>query len=505
MNEKTIAHYYVPTKPISYAHNRMIAVLLSLTIYAVSALLNPLQMVHWAAIPVILCGSIIGADMIAWLRGEYDAFDVIGVSGAFGYYFFFLSSIVLLWTNEGIPYALDNPGDFRPVVGIWGTFSSLGLLIYAVVSKSISRKPWHFKTTWDFCPGRTYQVLGAFLGLALVCQLYLFATRGLTAGFERQTHGTAEMGLGVPSILGRSLFLLCCIILFIQYATPYRHRLIARGAYWCLLFVAVLSMFFSTFSASSRGLIVFPLFWVVILIHYLLKPLRARMLAVLVAVIILFGWWHAFYKSMGVEFYSHLWEGRSISDISEETDRTLDTYLLGDMSRIRIQTYLLYHLLNSPDRYDLPLGQTYLRAPTVAIPRWIWHDKPNRTGKVLASTEFLYGEGDYSEADFKETSSHCYGIVGEAMLNFGPWCMPVAYALWGVIVGLFRKYCNGIRRGDLRILIVPLLVWWGFQLLLWDSDNYIGHNINRAVIPVFAIWYATRRHKNVGDEVCPSG
>jgi hypothetical protein len=48
------------------------------------------QFWHWFVIPVLMAGVLIGIDAVDWARGKMDLFDPIGLSGAFGWFFFFL-------------------------------------------------------------------------------------------------------------------------------------------------------------------------------------------------------------------------------------------------------------------------------------------------------------------------------------------------------------------------------------------------------------------------------
>ena len=89
---------------------------------------------HWFIAPVMLCGVIIGQDVVRWLRGELNVFDPIGVIGLYGFHFFFVAP--LLHVHWGFFMdASPPPPDWRPWLGGMATLNLLGLVIYRFVRR----------------------------------------------------------------------------------------------------------------------------------------------------------------------------------------------------------------------------------------------------------------------------------------------------------------------------------------------------------------------------------
>src|SRR5438128_1961906 len=87
-------------------------------------------MLHWFLLPVLACGVLIGEDAVEWLRGRMDLFDPVGILGVLGYYFFFLSPLLVVWWNHRLMYLPDQPDDYRPWLGGVAALNFLGLLVY---------------------------------------------------------------------------------------------------------------------------------------------------------------------------------------------------------------------------------------------------------------------------------------------------------------------------------------------------------------------------------------
>ncbi len=54
------------------------SILLSVTIALIFVACSP-DTLHWFLIPLTVCGSLVGVDMIKWMSGELDLYDVTGL------------------------------------------------------------------------------------------------------------------------------------------------------------------------------------------------------------------------------------------------------------------------------------------------------------------------------------------------------------------------------------------------------------------------------------------
>ena len=107
------------------------------------------------------------------------------------------------------------------------------------------------------------------------------------------------------------------------------------------------------------------------------------------------------------------------------------------MGRCGVQSYLLYHLVQSND-YEYALGRTYVGSISLLIPRSVWPDRP--PNKRQEGTEALFGSGSHVPGEFEVT--WLYGLAGETMLNFGPLAVPFAFAVLGTFLHAGVQYSH---------------------------------------------------------------
>jgi hypothetical protein len=176
---------------------------------------------------------------------------------------------------------------------------------------------------------------------------------------------------------------------------------------------------------------------------------------------------------------------------------------LGDLARADLQAFLLYRLQREQRDYQYSWGRTYLGALIMLWPWQLWPSwfPPRPVTKVKEGTELQYGAGTF-EKDVVG-SSRVYGIAGETMFNFGPYAIPIAYLLFGLLVGWVRKLLLTMLPGDSRLLIVPLLINLCFTVMAGDSDNVIFFLFKNGSIPFFIVLLSSSKnylgHYSVGS------
>ena len=149
-------------EPIRDPLNLFLATGLSvLVICGMVALHN--EMLDWYLVPVFLCGSLIGPDMFAWLRGQVDMFDPLGILGAYGYFFFFLAPLLTVMWSYHTP-ELPEPPNWLSWIGWMSVLNVFGLLIYLVGrGMFVIQKP---RTVWVVKPA---SVLGCHVCCTSAC------------------------------------------------------------------------------------------------------------------------------------------------------------------------------------------------------------------------------------------------------------------------------------------------------------------------------------------------
>jgi hypothetical protein len=131
---------------------------------------------------------------------------------------------------------------------------------------------------------------------------------------------------------------------------------------------------------------------------------------------------------------------------------------------------------------------TYVAAFTILIPRNFWPDRPEV--RVDAGSEALWGKGDSLR------SSRLYGLGGEALLNFGPWGVVPTFAIYGAVLGWFRRKLTSWNGLDARLLLAPFWTSIIVRGLVSDSDNLVFSTVVEGTLVTAAI-FAASRHSEV--------
>jgi hypothetical protein len=221
---------------------------------------------------------------------------------------------------------------------------------------------------------------------------------------------------------------------------------------------------------GSRSNTIWALFWAVGIIHFLIRKISKKEIAIGLVFLMFFMYIYGFMKTGGLEAINTALEGQEgISRLEEKSGRTWEVLILQDLGRSDIQAFLLYRLMKHDSDYQYAWGRTYLSALTMLIPSAIMPEKlPEKTKE---GTEAQYGMGTYHPQLW--SSSKVYGLAGETMLNFGPSVIPLAFIVLGLIVGRVRYWFFTLIPEDHRLLLLPMLVNFCFVILVGDTDNYV--------------------------------
>jgi hypothetical protein len=184
--------------------------------------------------------------------------------------------------------------------------------------------------------------------------------------------------------------------------------------------------------------------------------------------------------------------GESLQELELSTGRTLEGLLLGDLVRVDVQSYQLYKLHSAGD-YKLRWGKTYTSALLRNLPTRVWPGRPADSEKTIAGTELFYGPSRYIPGDRWRNTSKVFGLAGEAMLNFGIWLAPVPFAVWGFLVGRFRRAVFSWSRADARRFLVPFIALLMTIALFGDLDNLISLVIDKATLITALVFLSSKR------------
>jgi hypothetical protein len=452
------------------------------------------QFLHWFIIPITFSGILIGIDAVDWLRQRVSLFDPIGILGVLGFHFFFLAPLLHVSLDLWLAYVTPPP-DWRPWLGNMAMLNFLGLWVYRLV-RSIGNPPqlrsavaptiW--KLNWKQFP----IILCSALLLSAILQIFVYAKFGgilsyiATATDVSGSGGEAFSGMGPLFMISES-FPILAMIGFVAYARKRpKWQTVAVLVLVVIAFV-ILRLFFGGLR-GSRSNTIWALFWAVGMIHFWIRPLSRKAIALGLVGLILFMYVYGFFKSGGLEGVKTAFESYESHISTNESGRSWKSLLLQDLGRSDIQAFMLYRLSQPDSDYQYALGRTYGAALTMLIPSALLPNKP--PSKTQEGTDLQYGM--YSYVPGLLESSKVYGLAGEAMLNFGPWAVPISFAALGLSVGLVRRWLYTWHISDTRILLLPFLVNFCFVVLISDLDNDLFFLFKQGCFPFFVILVSSK-------------
>lgn len=453
------------------------------------------HMWHWFVVPTYLCGLLITPDAARWISGQYDKFDIKGIIGVYGWYFFFLSPLIFIHFAIGMPL-VDPPPDWRPWVGYLSLLNIIALKLY-LEGERIGYSSSTNNTYWKISRERITPLFLLFGGVSLLAQAYFLIISGGIAGIIgrlndfRDTGNYAYSGLGVFSILSGVIPSLLVIYLTLKWRKNPTRPVSILIAVAVLAGISMVRLFTSGLE-GSRSSLVFMLMCYAGIIHHYWSPFKMRHIVLGVLIISMFMYLYGFYKDGGLDSLERVWQGEAFAAVEEESGRDLSTLLIGDFSRVYVQSYQIYRLA-TVDHYDLRWGNTYLWAIIMRTPSWIWPGRPYDDEKVIAATELLLGPDVYRSGDRWRNSPWVHGLLGEAMLNVGVLASPLVFLLWGYIIGWFRRATFAWRHDDSRHLLAPFII-----ILLWislfsDMDNIFSWAISNFFIVFLLVTLISQR------------
>lgn len=437
---------------------------------------------HWFAVPAVLCGIVLAADVASWLRRGHDALDPVALVGVLGLHFFFFAPFIQAtagfymehWTEHWAT-SIDHPQDWRPWFGAVLLLTLPGLAAYRAVVWWISERPVPGpmlpRLPLDTSLFRT--LLGGAMLLSAALQVWIYALFGGIEAYSDwvRLHGarafTGQFGLFLAA---ESLPMLASVA-YSEWASR-RPRLASFPAIALFLLAILAASLFFGGLRGSRSLVIFNLFWAVGLIHFRVRPVSVRVVALGLLFMILFMYSYGFYK----------WSRASGGLKGSKHQTSLLRTLVFDLGRVNVQAYVLLKLKQAQD-YDYGHGGTYLGALALVVPSALWEDRPYTKRKY--GTDLLFGRGQFARGRIR--SNLIYGLGGEAMLNFGPWGLPFVFPVWGAFVGWARRQMAALDSRDHRWILAPLAVTLSLALLAFDSTNVLVLALKSWSIPMIIL------------------
>jgi hypothetical protein len=420
---------------------------------------------HWFIIPVTLSGILIGVDAVDWLRGRMDLMDPVGWVGLFGLHFFFLAPLLIVLWDYQMVY-LSPMMDWRPWLGGMGILNTFGLIIYHVSRRWIK--------LWPVKPNRRIRTINSrilvivlyfALSITLALQVIVYIQSGGFTGYIEEFETSRFTGSGALFAFSESFpFLL--LIGIVTYVRSHGNRRSWMFILIILMIFFVVRLIFGGLR-GSRSNTIFAMIWALGIIHLWLRPLPRRFLAASAIIGLLFLYVMGFYKALGSDFGRVIENPTQLSFFEKETNRTFQLALIGDLSRADTQAYIFHNLWRWPD-FPYAWGRTYIGGYTIIIPSAIWPNKPD--SKLREGTQAIHGVNSYRPG--KLVSSRVYGLMGEAMLNFG------------ILAALHPE--SAFR------LWIPFLIILCVTYVVSDSDNNAVSLAMRALAPAIVLWLGSK-------------
>jgi len=465
-----------------------LSIILSTTV-VILFLFNSNELFHSFIIPVYFSGILIGLDLIDWLRGRIEIFDPVGFIGVFGYHFFFLAPILQIYWGAGMGN-IEQPEDWRTwLLGI-GIINLIGLILYRYFRTYFLNSTQYKVNKWVIDTNKLLFVSIPVLIVMLALQTYVYISYGGISGYINtytSRDGGFE-GMGFLFMVAESfpiIFLIVCIHL-IQKSKFNKSMIIYFSLFVIFL---ILKMYFGGLR-GSRSNTLWGIIWFAGIFHCFVKPLKKKIIILGSIFVLLFIFVYGIYKGSGDQGLDIFNSDESIMEIADDTNRGIDTLLLGDLSRIRTQAFILHKLIEYPDNYNYALGRSYIGDLSILIPQRIY---PNRQPtKVKEGTEIILGSGNYNPNGY--VSSRIYGLTGEFMLNFGYLFAPFTFIILAFFIGKVREFYFSLNDRDARLYIYPFFVIMCFLILVQDLDNLVYSIVKNLMIPYLILLLVKQKH-----------
>lgn len=462
-----------------------------------------ISLLHWSSLYALFIGIFIFPDIIRWIRRQGDVFEPKFFTSLVIFISYSFAPLLYLFSNDTIRIGKIFIPDGKFWIGITCGVYCIGIAVYKLGVLLGGKCSFTASKVWRIS-GRRFLLFSTFLMVVQVlCQIrYVAAMGGFSGWANIKTFGGSTLsfeGLGPIMVIARS-FPIVLSIFITYYCTKFSGKR-DKGSLQCCLFIffMMLVQIICTGLSGSRNSIIYSCIWFIYLVHSFWKPVKRKSLLIAFLGFIFFMYFYGFYKNLGVTAFKVYREKGGIEAVQKMAqNRNMFSLLIGDLSRIDVNASQLYVLFEKPWQYRFRNGVTYIDGIVPLIPKKIWKNKKPDSGKVIAGTEMLYGPSSYQERSkinrygMGRRSTRIYGLLGEWLLNFGLPLFFLPYFVAGVLIGVYSKFYNSLKTGDVRNLLIPAMTILSFCLIINDFSNHIAYFIYSAILP-FGLVFSSKK------------
>ena len=420
-----------------------------------------------------------------------------GILGLLGLHFFWFSALLVpAIGTQPFPLSGVKTLDYRPWLGILGILNTLGIFLYQSISNWYINRPYRGPVKVRRASStRMAWVLALAIIVGFIAQAYVLSVTGFHVKSKWADDNEFAQGLGIPTVLRASLpVILMFAFTCLHLRTNKINRRTVLAAAGVLSLLTLFALVINGLT-GNRGVTVFTAFWIACIIHYYWRPFRKREVVVLILCGLLFMFTYLFYKQYGVlGLKTFLTQGHQAAQATgrDRVDRSFESMLVGDLSRTHLQAYAVFVLYDKPYPYELRYGSTVFGDVQTVLPRWLYPNKYNiggYSGKHEAGTDLIRGTGKFDPTTVMGREPRTWGLGGIAMLNFGIYSVPFAYAFFGLVVGWVQRTVNRWQTmGDIRLLFGPMMFLFIIVMLTMDTMVLTLFGLRYWVYPLIIVW-----------------
>ena len=452
---------------------------------------------HWFILPSTVCGAVCLSSLMSAVRQERLFTDPLLLVSVLGYHNTYLAPMLQVYWDYRIIALPIQPEDFRPWLGRVACINLVGIAIFIyifsrVVNGSADTK---FQRIWVIDRGRL--VLFGFLVIlaSVAMQVYVYSDFGGISGYVDKYLNDREAwnNKGALLVIAESAPLMAVLILGCLQQRRVRRGRIRRTS-WPLLIVCglvflVLQIVFGGLRGSRSNILV-NCFFAAGIVHQVFRPLPKRVVIILGIAAVAFSYYYVFFKDFGYAGVSAAVSLEGRESLVSQSGRSTENVFIADFSRSDVQAFIVQELESGQD-VDIAKGRTYVGTLSLLVPRILWPERPPT--KLKWTTELENGQGSYGTGAYP--SSRMYGQLGEAMLNFGYWGVPISFALMGFVLGKLSTLSRQLWTTDARRMLLPGMVIASACMVIQDSENVLYFIVQYLAIPWTVIWMSTSRHR----------